>query len=341
MDKRKRRVGAIKIILLKKSKQAALTAVQTFNNPNIKFKSEAYIVLIMIAWRYLLHAYFKKNKIDYRCVDKSKSERKRRIFYMTKTKKYKYWGLRECLEQKGLPLDKGVVNNLNFLIGLRNEIEHHISSTSMDNRLFNRFQPCCVNYNKYIKKWFGEKHGMEKYLSTSLQFSPITMSSIKGLGKYEGLEGSVLDYAQGFDENLTPEERKDVCYVQQVYYEKKLANNKNEDAEVIVFIPEGSPLANGLDGKEVVLRDTEKYKFIPSQIVSRMQGLGYDWFCMHQHTKLWQKKDAKNLKHGYGILVVKQWYWYNKWVNEVEKHCKKEDELREEGARSFKRYRKT
>ncbi len=45
-----------------------------------------------------------------------------------------------------------------------------------------------------------------------------------------------------------------------------------------------------------VLKDTEKHKFIPSQIVSRMQSLGYDWFYMHQHTKLWQKKDAEYMR---------------------------------------------
>ena len=41
-----RRVGSVKQELLQKSKEAALSAVQIFNNPNISFKAETYIVLL-------------------------------------------------------------------------------------------------------------------------------------------------------------------------------------------------------------------------------------------------------------------------------------------------------
>lgn len=64
MNKRIRRVGSIRSELLKKSREAALAAVQIFNNSNIRFKSEPYIVLMIIAWTYLLHAYFCNQKIE-------------------------------------------------------------------------------------------------------------------------------------------------------------------------------------------------------------------------------------------------------------------------------------
>lgn len=66
MSKRIRRVGSIKTELIKKSREASLAAVQIFNNPNISFKSESYVVLMVIAWTYLLHAYFRDQKIEYR-----------------------------------------------------------------------------------------------------------------------------------------------------------------------------------------------------------------------------------------------------------------------------------
>lgn len=47
--KRNRRIGSIKNELLCKSREAALAAVQIFNNPNISFKTETYIVLMIIA----------------------------------------------------------------------------------------------------------------------------------------------------------------------------------------------------------------------------------------------------------------------------------------------------
>ncbi|HAT8116058.1 TPA: DUF3644 domain-containing protein, partial [Legionella pneumophila] len=55
---RKRSVFSIKNELIKKSQEAALAAIQLYNNPLITFKSESFIVLMNIAWTYLLHAYF-------------------------------------------------------------------------------------------------------------------------------------------------------------------------------------------------------------------------------------------------------------------------------------------
>jgi hypothetical protein len=43
-----------------------LSAVQIYNNPLITFKTESFIVLSLIAWTYLLHAYYRKQGIDYR-----------------------------------------------------------------------------------------------------------------------------------------------------------------------------------------------------------------------------------------------------------------------------------
>lgn len=60
--KRHRSVGSIKNELLQKSREAMLSAVQIYNNPSIQFKSETYIVLSIIAWTYLLHAYYRKEK---------------------------------------------------------------------------------------------------------------------------------------------------------------------------------------------------------------------------------------------------------------------------------------
>lgn len=52
-----------------------------------------------------------------------------------------------------------------------------------------------------------------------------------------------------------------------------------------------------------------------------MQNKGFINFGQHQHTEFWKSKDAKNPQKGYGTQVAKAWYWYDKWLEEVEKHC--------------------
>jgi hypothetical protein len=54
-----RRIGSIKAELIAKSREAALSAIRVFNDPMTKFKSESFIVLMIIAWTYLLHAYYR------------------------------------------------------------------------------------------------------------------------------------------------------------------------------------------------------------------------------------------------------------------------------------------
>jgi hypothetical protein len=58
-----------------------------------------------------------------------------------------------------------------------------------------------------------------------------------------------------------------------------------------------------------------------------MHEKGYPNFGMYQHTQLWKSKDIDFKEQGYGTQVAKAWYWYEKWVKEVEEHCKMKGEL--------------
>jgi len=144
--RRVRRVGSVKFELIKKSREAALCGVQIFNNPNITFKAEAYVVLIIVSWTYLLHAYYRSKIIDYRYFTQTGQRKK----YDTTAKgAHKYWELERCLNDHQSPIDKDTVNNLKFLIGLRHEIEHQMT-TRIDDLLSARFQACCLNYENGV-----------------------------------------------------------------------------------------------------------------------------------------------------------------------------------------------
>ena len=124
MAKRKRRIGSLKSELMSKSREAALNAIRTYNDPQVTFKSESFIVLMVIAWTYLLHAYYRSQGIEYRYF---RQKGKRRVFDKTKHGAFKYWELERCLNEKRNPIDKDTANNLRFLINLRHEIEHQMT----------------------------------------------------------------------------------------------------------------------------------------------------------------------------------------------------------------------
>lgn len=313
-----RRIGSIKTELIKKSREAALAAVQIFNNPNITFKSESYVVLMIIAWTYLLHAYFKSKNIEYRYYQQKD---KKRIFDKTKYGAYKHWELERCLNEKQSPLDNPTANNLKFLIGLRHEIEHQMT-TRIDDILSARFQACCLNYNDYIKKLFGNEYGIEKHLSFSLQFSSISTEQKSLLEEYPNLPANIEGYIIDFDEKLSDEEFTSPHFAYRILFVPKLANRKGQADRVIEFIKSDSPLADSINKEYAVIKETEKKKYLPKQIIELINDEGYSKFTMYEHTKLWKKLDAKNLSKGFGTFVAdNHWHWYENWLNEVRKYC--------------------
>lgn len=317
MSKRNRKIGSIKSELLTKSREAMLTAVQIFNNPNIQFKSESFIVLSNIAWTYLLHAYYRTKKIEYRYF---KQHGKRKRFDRTKKGAYKYWELERCLDDKNCPIDKVAKLNLKFLIGLRHEIEHQMT-TKIDDYLSARFQASCLNYNYYIKKLFGDKFGIDKFLSFSLQFSSIDEEQISQLRKFDDLPPNIATYINEFDKEVPDDEFNDLRYSYRVLYVPKSVNHKGQADRVIEFLPANSPEAKKLNKEYVLIKEREKKKYLPSQVWKKMQKKGYKRFGQYQHTQLWKSMDAKNPNKGYGVQVANTWYWYENWLKVVEKHC--------------------
>lgn len=294
-----------------------LCAVQIFNNPNILFKSECFIILQNIAWTYLLHAYYREKKIEYRYF---KQTGKRKKFDKTSKGAHKYWELERCLNDDNCPIDPVTGINLRFLIGLRNEIEHKMT-TKIDDFLSAKFQASCLNFNRSIKQLFGDELGIDKYLSFSLQFSSMSEDQHNQLRDLSGLPKNIATYINDFDKELSEEEFNDPSYSFRVLYVQKTVNKKGQADKVIEFIRPDSPEAIGLNREYRSIQDREKPKHIPSDIVKKMKDLGFTKFGMHQHTSLWQQLEAKRPDRGFGVIVAKYWYWYDSWLKEVEKYC--------------------
>ena len=315
---RVRRTFSVSGELLAKSREAALAAVQIFNSPLITFKSEIFIVLMNIAWTYLLHAHYRKYNIEYRYY---KQRAKRRVFSKTKSGAHKHWELERCLNDQQSPIDKDTVNNLRFLIGIRHEVEHQMTSR-LDSSLSAKFQACCLNYNVYVKKLFGEQHGIDKHLAFSLQFSSISRGQAGELPPPTEMPAHIKAFVEGFEGNLSDEEFNDPRFAYRVLFVAKTANRKGQADQVIEFVKADSPLTQDVNKAYTVIKETERPKHLPKGIVEMMKKEGYVRFTMQSHTDLWRQMDAKNQAKGFGVAVQKAWYWYDSWVEQVRKHCR-------------------
>ena len=315
--RRIRRVFSVKEELLKKSREAALAAVQIFNSPNVTFKSETYVVLMIIAWTYILHAYYRTQKVDYRYFTQGS---KRKQYDYTNNGAFKHWELERCLNNNQCPLESGVVKNLKFLIGLRHEIEHQMT-TRIDDLLSARFQACCINYHDAVVLLFGKEYGIAKYLAVSLQFSSLGQEQVDFLEQQVGLPRHIKQYIEGFDGALAPNEFASTKFAYRLIFVPKTTNHPNQADQVITFVKADSEIAKTVNATYAVIRETERPKLLPSQIVAKVKVEGFPKFGMRDHTDLWKSRDAKNTSKGYGVQIAKTWYWYDAWVTEVRKYC--------------------
>lgn len=167
----KLRKGKTKSIL-ESSMDSALSAVEIYNKPRTAFRVETYITLMVIAWTKLFHAYFNKTIGD-TYYHKGKNNR----FIMVDGEK-KAWELNDCIKefQKIAPVDKrlseAVIDNLLFIIKLRNKIEHrYIDKIEIETLVFGECQALLYNYESVIQSLFNSKYTINESLVFALQFS--------------------------------------------------------------------------------------------------------------------------------------------------------------------------
>lgn len=319
----KKNVYSIKRELLKKSRESVLAAVAIYNNPQMTFKSETFITLMIIGWTYLMHAYYKDNHIDYRY--KSKVG-KRVVVDKTKYGADKHWELEACLNNKKCPLDKDTVSNLKFLIGIRHEIEHQMTD-KIDELLSAKLQAAAINFDYYITNLFGEKYSINDSLSLAIQFSPITPGQMDELKDNNHIISNIKNFIVDFEEDLEEEQLQSSRYAYRVLFVPINANRKGQADRVVEFIRSDSPLAEGIEKEYALIKETEKNKYLPSQIVAKMKEEGYLKFNMSKHTDLWKQEDAKNPDKHLGVLIAKTWYWYESWVKKVREYCEKNKDI--------------
>jgi uncharacterized protein DUF3644 len=218
--KRARRVKSVATELVKKAREAMLAAVQIFNNPQIEFKSELFIVTNTIAWTYLLHAHYRKKKVEYRTRRAGKHR-----FQRTRHGAVHHWGLEECLECDKCPLDDIVKKNLLFLLGIRHEIEHQMTRR-IDDQLSAKFQASALNFNTAIKDLFGKRFSLDAEQAFSIQFAGIVEDTARNLLGQADLPQHIRSFIGQFETALTQEEYDDPRFSYRVAFIRKTSNSK-------------------------------------------------------------------------------------------------------------------
>lgn len=245
-----------------KAREAMFLAVEMFNTPHITFKSEYFAVYVIIAWTYLVHVY---------CEKEGES-----IYNGKKTKP-----LLDLLNVVNL---SGVIKkNLKAIIKIRNQVEHNITGSS-DSNWYALFQACCLNFEKTIVEWFGEKLSLSSHLSFALQFSKLDLSQFKDKQSL-----NIPSSIEALDAEINKEISEELARSQEYRFRVVYTLVDSPDGEAVQFVDPKS--AEGQRIQTVLIREkdlAEKYPYKPKIVVDKINKK-YSRFTMRKHIDAYKK----------------------------------------------------
>lgn len=274
---------------------AATAAVETYNRPGRRFRTAQYIVLIAIAWTALFHAiFYRRNRRPW--YRKKTSGTSRGIRYKKVDGEPKHWELSECLTQYFGADNPPERRNVEFLIGLRNKIEHrHVPA--LDASLYGECQAALLNLEALLTQQFGEKYSLTDELAVSLQFSRTVPSEKRVAAKSLATHAakSVKDYVERFRGNLPSTVLNSMKYSFNVFLVPKVANRLSAaDVSVqFVHVDEASQeelkrlerLNVLIREKHIPIANLDLHK--PGQVVQEVRQHFPFRFTMGTHTAAW------------------------------------------------------
>jgi hypothetical protein len=254
-----------------RAREAMIVAVQIFNSPMLKFKTEIFAVLAHIAWTYLMHEYYDRRKV------KIVGEDARSLL------------LSQMLRREDCPLSAGIKRNLEAMTTIRNEVEHKVLGRG-DLTFLPIFQACCLNFDKTISDLFGAALSLQSELTFSLQFAKMTIEQLSDLQKY-----AIPEHIETLDarlrEGLTEEELADLEYQFRVVYTLDSASKSRAHIQFVhPDSTEGKKISNILV-KYKAADDLYPYKpGVVARLVSQRSGRK---FTGHNHTQAWRLYSAR------------------------------------------------
>lgn len=147
---------------LVRAREAMILAVQIFNSPALRFKTEVFSVLANISWTYLMHEHYLRKGQDIMRPDG------------------KSIALSEMTGRPDCPLSDDIKNNLRALKILRDNVEHLLLGTA-DQEWLPMYQACCVNFDKTLCALFGDRLTLASDLSLALQFAKMDIERLAQL----------------------------------------------------------------------------------------------------------------------------------------------------------------
>lgn len=273
-----------------KSREESLLAIQVYNNPTIRFRTEGFIVYMIISFTALFHAIYEKKGVEYWYIDEITG-----MPIMVDGDK-KYWELSKCVTEYYKDLQTPEKENIKLCISMRNKIEHRYYDL-LDLNLSGFCQSLLLNYEYLLTSEFGEFFSLSgNQLSLALQISTYNDAQKKALNiiqtkYYDEIKQYIDDFCQDLPVEILGSER----FRFSAYLIPKIGNHATSSDISIEWVkydpmnPEGMVGYQKMIGliKEKTVQVANQGMYLPGVVVKLVKEKGII-FNPSLHTKAYK-----------------------------------------------------
>ena len=328
--------------LLAKSREAALAAVRVYNDPLASFRTETFIMLMIVAWNSLFQAVLERSRVDYY----ERDEKGTQILIEGRAKVLDTWQLVE--RALAADEDRDVRANLDFFLKLRNQIAHRYLP-ALDINVVGEAQAMLLNFENLLVTQFGEEAALGDRLAVPLQLSGFRNDgALRSLRKAQAqLPTDVAEFLARHRASMDDDILESPRYCLQIFFVPVTANRERSADAVVRFVPpdrvtpeiEEQLAKMGVVTKRRVTPVASADLLRPAEVVNLVaERLPYR-FTMDTHTRCWRHYGVRppygagepeatddrycrwdRLMRGYGYTKA----WVDKLVRDLSKDDKYE-----------------
>lgn len=280
----------------------ARSAVANFNNNTIAARSEIFIILMVVAWTYVLHAKLREAGVEPIYRDAQGDE-------VLVDGQPKHWELSRCIKQGECGLSQGEVKNISFLVLIRNEIEHR-STEDINEDVQSRLQATALNFVRYVAKNFGRKFDISKDFGFAIQLQALRVGQKAQLRSAKGVSKTVEAVNALIEKDMSIADFNDPDYAFRVYVVPKVVNNEKNADQAVTYSPVGSAV-------EMAIKHVERPKRRMTEALTLLRNQGTANVTAHRFIRAWQDHDLKNPGKGLAIELGGQWFWYDEGIEAI------------------------
>ncbi len=314
-------------MLLDKSTQAVLSAIELYNKPVFSYREESFSILMVNAWELLLKAKrLKDNRGKITCLyipmyknTKTGKPRKRQKYKPTKSGNFMTVGISELIEKE--IQDKNLKLQLETLIEIRDNAIHFMNSSKyFEKQLLEVAIATLKSYKMMMYKWFGVSLDKYDLFLIPIAFNIPQTFKIENLSSETVAHKKLLDFIskQRLQENT--ESEHNIALIIDIQF-----NRSNKGAQVR-FDKTGTP----------VFQDTEdvfknKYPWDYQKLLNKLTKR-YSNFKQNSQFHKIKKEICKNLEFAGERYLdyekmsgTKKTYYSPNILKEFDKHYTKKE----------------